>query len=112
MNSRENVSQKLTSTEKDKEEFFVSNKWDKTIEPKPKRIVKPRKITNIGSLGQAYSVTGEDGSSSEDENIHSTGRKRRLNTKQKTAITNSATEQEVPTSFKEASKMRVWRDSM
>ena len=95
VNSRENVSQKLTSTEQDKEEFFVSYKWDKAIEPKPKRIVKPRKVTNVGSLGQVYNVTGEDESSSADEKIHSTGRKRR-----------------VPTSFEEASKMRVWRDSM
>ena len=59
-----------------------------------------------------YSVTGEDGSSSADEKINSTGRKRRLNTKQKTASTGLATEEEVPTSFEEASKMRVWRDSM
>ena len=59
-----------------------------------------------------YSVTGEDRSSSADEKIHSTGRKRRLNTKQKTASTDSAIEEEVPTSFEEASKMRVWRDSM
>ena len=59
-----------------------------------------------------YSVTGEDGSSSADEKIHSTGRKRRLNTKQTTANTGSVTEEEVPTSFEEASKMRVWRDSM
>ena len=28
VNSRENVSQKLTSTEQDKEEFFVSHKWE------------------------------------------------------------------------------------
>jgi len=112
VNSRENVSQKLTSTEQDKEEFFVSHKWDKAIEPKPKRSAKPRKVTNVGSLGQVYNVTGEDESSSADEKIHSTGRKRQLNSKQKTASTDSATEEEVPTSFEEASKLRVWRDSM
>ena len=112
VNSRENVSQKLTSTEQDKEEFFVSHKWDKAIEPKPKRIVKPRKVTNVGSLGQVYNVTGEDESSSADEKNHSTGRKRQLNSNQKTTSTGSATEEEVPTSFEEASKLRVWRDSM
>ena len=31
---------------------------------------------------------------------------------QKTTSTGSATEEEVPTSFEEASKLRVWRDSM
>jgi hypothetical protein len=70
--------------------------------------VTPRKVTNVGSLGKVYNVTSEDARSSADEKIHSTGRKRRLNTKQKTA----STEEEVPTSFEEASKMRVWRDSM
>ena len=106
VNSRENVSQKLTSTEQDKEEFFVSHKWDKAVEPKPKRSVKPRKVTNAGSLAQVYNVTGEDESGSADEKNHRTGRKRRLNTNQKTASSNSATEEEVPNSY--GSKLRVW----
>ena len=59
-----------------------------------------------------YKVTSEEESGSADEKIHSTSRKRRLNPNQKTASTDSATEEGVPTSFEEASKLRVWRDSM
>ncbi len=78
VNSREHASQKLTSTEQDKEKF-----------------------TNVGSLGQVYNVNDEDESGSADEKIHSTRRKRRLNPNQKTASTDSATEEAINCEFGE-----------
>jgi hypothetical protein len=64
------------------------------------------KSYECGTLGKVYNVTSEDESSSADKKNHSTGRKRRLNTNQKTASSDSATEEEVPNSY--GSKLRVW----
>ena len=67
------VSQSDTSQTLNRQEVFVSQKWgkaadeaSKAADKDSKRIVQPRQVTNVQSLGNVYSATSNDESDAKD----------------------------------------------
>ena len=78
-----------------------------------KRIVQPRQVTNVQSMGNVYSATSNDDEG--DKKITadvSSSHKRRLDGKQRNYVPEVKTEETAPASFDEAAKLSEWRNSM
>ena len=114
------VSQSDTSQTLNGQEVFVSHKWgraaDKASEASKdsKRIVQPRQVTNVQSLGNVYSDES-DVKENSDETIKvglSNSHKRPLDDREQTHIPEVKTEETAPVTFDEAAKLAEWRNSM
>jgi len=102
-------------------EVFVSHKWGRAADKvskdaekqSAKRVVQPRQVTNVKSMGNVYSATINYDEC--DEKITadiSSSHKRRLDDQQRIYAPEVKTEETAPASFDEAAKLSEWRNSM
>ena len=102
-------------------EVFVSHKWGRAADKvskdaekqSAKRVVQPRQVTNVKSMGNVYSATINYDEC--DEKITadiSSSHKRRLDDQQRIYAPEVKTEETAPASFDEAAKLSEWGKSM
>ena len=122
---RRAVSNIDTSPTLNRQEVFVSHKWGKAADKaskaeekqSAKRIVQPRQVTNVKSMGNVYSATSNDESDEKDNSDEMTAvnlsksHKRSLDDQQRTHVPDVKTEETAPASFDEAAKLSEWRKS-
>ena len=118
------VSQSDTSQTLNRQEVFVSHKWgkaadkvSKAADKDSKRIVQPRQVTNVQSLGNVYSATSNDENDAKDNSYENVkvglnSHKRLLDDRERTNSPEVKTEETAPVSFDEAAKLAEWRKSM
>ena len=102
-------------------EVFVSHKWGRAADKvskdaekqSAKRVVQPRQVTNVKSMGNVYSATINYDEC--DEKITadiSSSHKRSLDDQQRIYAPEVKTEETAPASVDEAAKLSEWRNSM
>ena len=122
---RRAVSNIDTSPTLNRQEVFVSHKWGKAADKaskaeekqSAKRIVQPRQVTNVKSMGNVYSATSNDESDAKENSDEMTAvnlsksHKRSLDDQQRTYVPEVKTKETAPASFDEAAKLSEWRKS-